>query len=291
MALVNAITLACTHLQPKRALAILRRTEEDYQSGERWYQEPRRAELVARQQRQPPGRAEAAKRRRRTQSLERLSEDPCHEPCHTSPRSASRSSRAWCSPTPRWRRARGCCGVRRSAASWWRSNTAAICGPCRAAAGRRAGSPRRRAPKSIRGSRPTARGSPSPRRSAATPTSTWCRSPAANPRASPSTRAWTRRAAGAPMAAACSTRRRARSCPTPDCRRSSGCGRWPSRRPARSARCRNCCRCRARSPGPIHRTGVASPTKRSALGSRPTGPRTRAACGGTIAAGARARSG
>ena len=45
LALVNAITLACTHLQPKRALAILRRTEEDYKSGERWYQEPRRAEL------------------------------------------------------------------------------------------------------------------------------------------------------------------------------------------------------------------------------------------------------
>ena len=44
LALVNAITLACTHLQPKRALAILRRTEEGYRSGERWYQEPRRAE-------------------------------------------------------------------------------------------------------------------------------------------------------------------------------------------------------------------------------------------------------
>ena len=44
MALINAITLACTHLQPKRALAILRHTEEDYRSGERWYQEPLRAE-------------------------------------------------------------------------------------------------------------------------------------------------------------------------------------------------------------------------------------------------------
>ena len=43
MALINAITLACTHLQPKRALAILRRTENDYRSGERWYQEPLRA--------------------------------------------------------------------------------------------------------------------------------------------------------------------------------------------------------------------------------------------------------
>ena len=43
MALINAITLACTHLQPKRALAILRHTEKDYRSGDRWYQEPRRA--------------------------------------------------------------------------------------------------------------------------------------------------------------------------------------------------------------------------------------------------------
>jgi DNA-binding MurR/RpiR family transcriptional regulator len=43
MALINAITQACTHLQPKRALAILRHTEEDYRSGERWYQDPSRA--------------------------------------------------------------------------------------------------------------------------------------------------------------------------------------------------------------------------------------------------------
>ena len=42
LSLINAITLACTHLQPKRALAILRRTEEDYRSGARWYKEPRR---------------------------------------------------------------------------------------------------------------------------------------------------------------------------------------------------------------------------------------------------------
>jgi DNA-binding MurR/RpiR family transcriptional regulator len=39
MALINAITLACTHLRPRRALAILGRTEEEYRSGERWYQE------------------------------------------------------------------------------------------------------------------------------------------------------------------------------------------------------------------------------------------------------------
>lgn len=46
MALINAITLACTHLQPRRALAILRQTEEDYRSGERWYQEPLRATTI-----------------------------------------------------------------------------------------------------------------------------------------------------------------------------------------------------------------------------------------------------
>jgi DNA-binding MurR/RpiR family transcriptional regulator len=46
MALINAITLACTHLQPKRALGILRRTEADYKSGERWYQEPRTGRKV-----------------------------------------------------------------------------------------------------------------------------------------------------------------------------------------------------------------------------------------------------
>jgi DNA-binding MurR/RpiR family transcriptional regulator len=44
MALINAITLACAHLRPKRALAILGRTEEEYRSGERWYQEPLRAD-------------------------------------------------------------------------------------------------------------------------------------------------------------------------------------------------------------------------------------------------------
>ena len=43
MALINAIILACAHLRPKRALAMLRRTEAEYRSGERWYQEPLRA--------------------------------------------------------------------------------------------------------------------------------------------------------------------------------------------------------------------------------------------------------
>jgi DNA-binding MurR/RpiR family transcriptional regulator len=43
MALINAIILACAHLQPKRALAMLGRTEAEYRSGERWYEEPRAA--------------------------------------------------------------------------------------------------------------------------------------------------------------------------------------------------------------------------------------------------------
>jgi DNA-binding MurR/RpiR family transcriptional regulator len=40
IALVNTIIVACAHLQPKRALAMLGRTEEDYRTGGRWYQEP-----------------------------------------------------------------------------------------------------------------------------------------------------------------------------------------------------------------------------------------------------------
>ena len=43
MALINAIIHACAHLQPKRALAMLGRTEAEYRSGERWYLEPVRA--------------------------------------------------------------------------------------------------------------------------------------------------------------------------------------------------------------------------------------------------------
>ena len=43
MALLNAVIVACAHLQPKRSLALLGRTEEEYRSGERWYQEPLRS--------------------------------------------------------------------------------------------------------------------------------------------------------------------------------------------------------------------------------------------------------
>jgi DNA-binding MurR/RpiR family transcriptional regulator len=43
MAVINAIILACAHLRPRRALAMLNRTEADYRTGERWYQEPQRS--------------------------------------------------------------------------------------------------------------------------------------------------------------------------------------------------------------------------------------------------------
>jgi DNA-binding MurR/RpiR family transcriptional regulator len=42
MALINTIIVASAHIQPKRSLDLLGRTEEDYRSGERWYQEPLR---------------------------------------------------------------------------------------------------------------------------------------------------------------------------------------------------------------------------------------------------------
>ena len=44
MALINSIVVACSHLRPQRSLAMLGRTEEEYRTGARWYQEsPRRA--------------------------------------------------------------------------------------------------------------------------------------------------------------------------------------------------------------------------------------------------------
>jgi DNA-binding MurR/RpiR family transcriptional regulator len=42
MALLNTIIVASAHLQPKRALALLGRTEEEYRTGGRWFQEPSR---------------------------------------------------------------------------------------------------------------------------------------------------------------------------------------------------------------------------------------------------------
>ena len=39
MAVLNTIIVACAHLQPKRALAMLSRTEQEYRTGTRWYHE------------------------------------------------------------------------------------------------------------------------------------------------------------------------------------------------------------------------------------------------------------
>src|SRR4029077_18293384 len=38
MALLNALLLACAQLAPGRALALLRQSEREYLSGERWYE-------------------------------------------------------------------------------------------------------------------------------------------------------------------------------------------------------------------------------------------------------------
>ena len=42
LALINTIIVASAHIQPKHALAMLGRTEAEYRTGERWYQEPQR---------------------------------------------------------------------------------------------------------------------------------------------------------------------------------------------------------------------------------------------------------
>lgn len=42
IALLNTIIVACAHLRPKRALAMLSRTEKEYRTGTRWYQDPLR---------------------------------------------------------------------------------------------------------------------------------------------------------------------------------------------------------------------------------------------------------
>ncbi|HEV8487786.1 MAG TPA: MurR/RpiR family transcriptional regulator [Blastocatellia bacterium] len=41
MALINAIEVACAHLNPKRSLNRLRPTDKEYVSGRRWYREPK----------------------------------------------------------------------------------------------------------------------------------------------------------------------------------------------------------------------------------------------------------
>jgi DNA-binding MurR/RpiR family transcriptional regulator len=41
MAVINAIHVACAHIDPKRALTRLRPTDREYASGPRWYREPK----------------------------------------------------------------------------------------------------------------------------------------------------------------------------------------------------------------------------------------------------------
>lgn len=40
-AAINAIHVACSHVDPKRALTLLRPTDREYASGQRWYREPK----------------------------------------------------------------------------------------------------------------------------------------------------------------------------------------------------------------------------------------------------------
>jgi hypothetical protein len=42
MALINTVLVACAHIQPGRSLALLRQTEEEYRTGERWFRETSR---------------------------------------------------------------------------------------------------------------------------------------------------------------------------------------------------------------------------------------------------------
>lgn len=41
MVLINAIHVACAHLDPRRALTLLKPTDKEYLSGARWYREPK----------------------------------------------------------------------------------------------------------------------------------------------------------------------------------------------------------------------------------------------------------
>jgi DNA-binding MurR/RpiR family transcriptional regulator len=44
MALINAVHVACAHLDPKRSLTQLKPTDKEYLSGARWYREPKGSE-------------------------------------------------------------------------------------------------------------------------------------------------------------------------------------------------------------------------------------------------------
>ena len=49
MAVLNAVLVACAQLKPRRSLAVLRRTEKEYLSGPRWYDQAPADEAVTRE--------------------------------------------------------------------------------------------------------------------------------------------------------------------------------------------------------------------------------------------------
>src|SRR6185369_8150460 len=63
MALLNTIIVACAHLRPKRALAMLSRTEQEYRTGTRWYQEPIRRSRNANGRRKKSARRNGSKKK------------------------------------------------------------------------------------------------------------------------------------------------------------------------------------------------------------------------------------
>ncbi|MGH9900562.1 MAG: MurR/RpiR family transcriptional regulator [Pyrinomonadaceae bacterium] len=65
MALLNSIIVASSHLRPQRALAMLSRTEEEYRTGPRWYQEPLRRARSGSDGKPRPDGADARGRRKK----------------------------------------------------------------------------------------------------------------------------------------------------------------------------------------------------------------------------------
>jgi DNA-binding MurR/RpiR family transcriptional regulator len=63
VALINTVIVACTHLRPKRALELLGRTEDEYRTGARWYQEPPRRVKPAAQENNNSGKTKPKRKR------------------------------------------------------------------------------------------------------------------------------------------------------------------------------------------------------------------------------------
>jgi RpiR family carbohydrate utilization transcriptional regulator len=64
VALINTVIVACSHLRPNRALELLGRTEDEYRTGARWYQEPPRRVRTSSQENNTAG--HKAKRKKKT---------------------------------------------------------------------------------------------------------------------------------------------------------------------------------------------------------------------------------